>query len=450
MPEADFMNGKPVQVLFDATRLLARAAHTTPTGIDRVDLAYIEAVRADARFKLHLLAFDPFGPKLLETRMADRLIDAVALRWQSTASRSQATHSALQHWLRSPPGTERPRFFAAAETEARSSGERLQNIGRAGLDRPLGGLRLRKLLSDNGADRVYVNTSHGRLFRRAVSRWLSTTGTGAVFFVHDLIPIEYPEFNRPNEPARHAARLETVAAHARNVIVNSHATRDALLRYLQQRHAPAPPVTVLPLGITSRFEQRESEKVMASSAPPYFVMLSTIEPRKNHQLMLQIWRRLIETQGDDAPRLVLIGRRGWENQTVFNLIDRSPQLAKHIVECSGLSDNEIASVLRGARALLAPSFAEGYGLPVAEALALGTPVIASDISAHREVGGEWAEYLDPLDGTGWWQAIQDYSLVESGRREHRLSGLHSYRPPTWRHHFSSALDLIGDAARKTC
>ncbi len=67
-----------------------------------------------------------------------------------------------------------------------------------------------------------------------------------------------------------------------------------------------------------------------------------------------------------------------------------------------------------------PSFAEGFGLPVAEALAAGTPVVASDIEAFREVGGEAIDYLDPLDGRGWLQAVRDYATPNSPRRRAAL------------------------------
>lgn len=82
----------------------------------------------------------------------------------------------------------------------------------------------------------------------------------------------------------------------------------------------------------------------------------------------------------------------------------------------GLSTPGLRSLLAGARALLMPSFAEGFGLPVAEALAAGTPVVASEIEAFREVGGGAIDYIDPFNGVGWLQAVRDYSaLARLGR-----------------------------------
>jgi hypothetical protein len=74
-------------------------------------------------------------------------------------------------------------------------------------------------------------------------------------------------------------------------------------------------------------------------------------------------------------------------------------------EIGGLDDDQLARLIGGATALLAPSFSEGFNLPVAEANALGTPVIASDIPVHRELAGG-AHLIDPVDGPAWLAAIQ--------------------------------------------
>jgi glycosyltransferase involved in cell wall biosynthesis len=428
-----------VRVWFDATRLLARGGFQTPTGIDRVDLAYARAF-ADARdVDLRMLAFDRIGPRLLDASSAERLIAEVSRRWDSPEDLPWSEEfTRLRRFLESPAGTERPAPISQPLAEGKAS--------RLRTNRLLGALRLRRLLAETqGTSQVYVNVSHGHLFRAAGARWLARTRIPGVFFVHDLIPLEYPEFCRPEEPARHAARLDTIANHARLVLVNSRTTRDSLLRHFESLKAPVPATVVLPLGVEQRFaEGRRAQAIQASV--PYFVCIGTIEPRKNHLLLLQLWRRLIELEGDFAPRLVVVGRRGWENQAVFSVLDRSPTLARHVIECSGLGDLDLAELLGGARALLSPSFVEGYGLPVAEALTLGTPVVASAIPAHKEVGGACAEYLDPLDGPAWLQAVRDYAAEPSIRRSTQLQRLLSYRAPDWNSHLVEVLERVRGAA----
>jgi glycosyltransferase involved in cell wall biosynthesis len=290
---------------------------------------------------------------------------------------------------------------------------------------------------------VYVNTSHGQLFRPAVARWLQRTGLPAVFLVHDLIPLQFPEYSRAREPARHAARIATIARYASRVIVNSQATAAALRDYCRGSGLRAAPLSVIPLGV---------EPVPARLIPPieparpYFVALGTLEARKNHALLLELWQRFAQA-GGTPPRLVLLGRRGWENRAALQRLDRSPALAPLVAECAGLDDAAVAAVLRGARALLTPSFAEGYGLPVAEALRLGVPVIASDLPAHREVGGRFADYLDPLDDSGWAAAIGARAAESSADCARRRAALAAYRPPAWPAHLHAALPLIAHSAR---
>ena len=170
---------------------------------------------------------------------------------------------------------------------------------------------------------------------------------------------------------------------------------------------------------------------------PTFVMLGTIEARKNHLLLLQIWARLVRAHGPDAPRLLVIGQRGWECEQVFDLLDRSEILRGAVAEVSHCSDAELDGHLRGARALLFPSLVEGYGLPLIEALASGTPVIASDLPVFHEIGQEVPDFIDPLDGPAWQAAIESFAQDDSAARNAQVVRLARYRAPTWDDHFGS-------------
>jgi glycosyltransferase involved in cell wall biosynthesis len=180
--------------------------------------------------------------------------------------------------------------------------------------------------------------------------------------------------------------------------------------------------------------------------PPYFVCVGTIEARKNHLLLLNLWRRLVAELGEATPRLVLAGQRGWETESAIDMLERCPALRGVVFEYPNLPDAEVKRLVKGAQALLLPSFAEGFGFPLVEALALGVPVLCSDIAALRENGGAVAEFLDPLDGAGWRAAIIDYSLPASPRRQAQLSRLSRWRPPRWEDHFAIVDALISETA----
>jgi glycosyltransferase involved in cell wall biosynthesis len=162
------------------------------------------------------------------------------------------------------------------------------------------------------------------------------------------------------------------------------------------------------------------EPDLALAGLPYFVICSTIEPRKNHLLILQEWRELVQREGAGAPKLVIVGGRGWKFEAVAALLDRSPVLRGHVIEVSGLTTPSLKQLLDGARALLMPSFAEGYGLPVVEALSAGVPVIASDIPVFRKNAGTALSLSGPLTARPGLRHSANASKGSDAQGPHRL------------------------------
>jgi len=258
-----------------------------------------------------------------------------------------------------------------------------------------------------------------------------------VCLVHDLIPIQYPEYARPGGADLHARRMWTVASMADGIIANSQATLDALQPWLD-RAGKQPLTAVAHLGT-----EMHADVVPHASDRPYFICVGTIEPRKNHLLLLHLWRAMAEKRGADAvPKLILIGRRGWENEQVIDLLERCPALKDCVEEHSGLPDAQVQAMIAGARALLLPSFAEGYGMPVTEALALKVPVVCSDLPALREAGGDAPLFLDPLDGPAWQRAIDDLAAAKSTERAAQMRRMAGWQAPTWPEHIAIVLALL--------
>jgi glycosyltransferase involved in cell wall biosynthesis len=171
-------------------------------------------------------------------------------------------------------------------------------------------------------------------------------------------------------------------------------------------------------------------------ASPYFLMLGTIEPRKNHWFMLHVWRRMVELLGDSAPKLVIVGRRGWECENVIDMLERCHALREHVIERADCSDDELHGWMQHARALLFPAFVEGYGMPLVEALALKTPVLASNLRVFEEIAGDIPDYLDPLDGPAWIERILAYAKVDSKERDAQMKRITHFEEPTWEAHFA--------------
>jgi len=117
-------------------------------------------------------------------------------------------------------------------------------------------------------------------------------------------------------------------------------------------------------------------------------------------------------------------------------------LQEHVLELGPRSDREIAGYLRHAQALLFPSFEEGYGLPLAEALSLGVPAIANDLPAFREIAGDIPEYAGPRDSRRWRDLIADYARPDSALRAAQLQRLAGFRATTWEGHFQTVDDFL--------
>ncbi len=375
----------------DLSRLLSRARHGAPTGVDRVEMAYARELGARLGPALGYSARHPSG------RMGTLAADDVT------------------------------RFLA----DTRSIWEVGTRQSRAQVWRRLA--RIVPKTPDVRHDSALILASPSNLHRPArIARMRETLNARLVALVHDLIPLTHPEYARPGGARLHAIRMETLRTEAAAVVTNSEATAAALSGHWEtQSH---PPIHASALGIDppARAAPHKTDR-------PYFLCLGTIEPRKNHLLLLNIWRHMAETlRAADIPLLIIAGRRGWENEMVLDMLDRAPAMKAHVHEAGRLGERDLAAHLRGARALLMPSFAEGFGLPVAEALAVGTPVIASNLPAHREAGGNAPDFLSPLDGEGWLAAIIDHSREGSLQRA-QLTRHQGWQVPTWDRHIADVL-----------
>lgn len=440
MPVPDLpLAQRPVPSLaFDLTRLITRLRHPSPSGIDRVDLAYARHFLGQAGERFGLVS-TLLGPKVLNREDAIRIVDAVTEGWVEDLNALQdPIYRRLASELSDSPteiGTKQTARRQSSTTRRRIQAETAATVLPAcGPD-----------ILPQGT--IYLHTSHLRLDKPERFDWLyDRRDIRAVFFVHDLIPIDYPEYGRPGEAERHRIRMDTIARHASHVLVNSRDVGDRFSRYCEARGLPKRSVTTALLGVEPVF-QPLGEGTYGIPHRPTFVVCGTIEPRKNHLLLLHLWRDLHERHGANTPRLVLVGRRGWEAENIIDMLERCPAMAMRVTEVSGLSTHGLAALLRSCTALLMPSFAEGYGLPIVEAAASGLPVVASNLAVHREIGGEFAHFLDPLDGLGWRQTVENLAQPNSAMRRTLVERMAGRSLPTWTNHFATVEDVL---ARVVC
>lgn len=378
------------EVFLDISRLTGRLLKgRLPTGVDRVDLAYIEHFADRARAVIHV-----GGRPLLLSRKASKRVFERLLEQREILGATLARD-----------------IFVGV-------------IG--------------SLLEPSPRGAVYLNTSHSGLLAPGLGLCLRLKGIQPIWMVHDLIPITHHEYCRPGEDERHERRMRSVLKHAAALLTNSKATKDELAEFARGCDLEMPPCVVARLAPGLK----AIEFGPPPMARPYFLVISTIEPRKNLAMLLQVWRRLVQLHGQETPALVLVGQRAWECENVIDLLERSAPLRGLVIEKGRCADQELATLLKHARALLFPSFVEGYGLPLAEALDIGTPVIASDLQVFREIAGDVPDYLDPLDGPAWLRAVEQYTPPFSTQRIAQLNRIMGYMAPTWSQHFGVVDELI--------
>lgn len=379
----------PAPILIDVSRLIWRYwSRRLPTGIDRVCLAYLEHFAPRARAVVQFRRFRRILDKDGSARLFDLLLD----------------------------GTNRSRWR---------------------LIRALAGAAIRKDAA--AARQIYLNVGHTGLNSPFLGPWLTSHDLRAVFLIHDLIPITHPQYCREGEDVRHQQRIENALRAASGLIVNSAATQRDLIQFAADRHIPFPPSLVAWLGVDNPLTGAMAEP--DQQGRPYFVLLGTIEARKNHLTILHAWADLVARLGNAAPELIIIGQRGWEAESATAILDDLGPLKDHVREMPACGDQAMGKLVAGARALLIPSFTEGFGLPLIEALQLGAPVIASDLAVFREIAGNIPTYLDPHDRQAWVETILDY-VKDGTERQRQLKAIRGFGAPTWGAHFDQVEQFL--------
>lgn len=426
-------------IAFDLTRMFIGGASTTPRGIDRVDMGYARRFLGDPDGPHLGLVPSWGGMGVLSRRDADRLARVVDGAWRETRpTADDAQFAWLTGLLTGSPGE--PGTVPSALPIAKVRSRLLARYAAMVLHARMSPLRPAALAVPRGA--IYVNTGQFLLGWGRFFAWMERRpDVKPVFMLHDLIPVLYPEYSGPILSRHHARALRTVARRARAMIATSQASADEIRDGLRDLGRADMPIHVVPLPV--------SDSLLAGArtggldtAEPYFVTVGSIDQRKNHILLFHVWRDMIRRADGPVPRLVVAGPPGLRTAGLRDAMARSPGLADRVTLVHGLSSPALRELVGSAAALLMPSFTEGFGLPIVEALAQGTPVVASDIPAHREVGGPHATYLDPLDGLAWQgEVLRRAEAAATGTGRSRPA-LGAYRPQTWTSYFEAVVPFL--------
>lgn len=392
------MVAAPARIL-DLTRLVSRIGSGPPTGVDRVELAYLDRFLNDET--------PVFG--LARVGRGFFLLDRTGLMQ-------------LLPGLRAPlPPERKDRGQLASLAIARG---------------PVAALLLRRHVPA-GAD--YYNVGHSNLSRWRLRAIRRLARCQIHVLVHDVIPFQHPEFARSDTVASFRRKLRAVAKEADRIICTCNATgTDVRAALASLGHAPR--IVVAPLGINLVEALPARQVTDLLSGRPYFLAVGTIEPRKGYDFLLDLWEDMHRSRPEaEIPCLVIAGRRGWRNDEVFRRLDSLPMIGRTVFECADLPDGAVAALMDGAEALLFPSRAEGFGLPTIEAAARGCPVLCLPLPVFDELLGDYPVYLNEGDRYSWLETMD--GLIKTGRQRDRLERRRftSRRPPEWESHFNRVL-----------
>jgi alpha-1,2-rhamnosyltransferase len=237
---------------------------------------------------------------------------------------------------------------------------------------------------------------------------IRSAGGEIISCIFDLIPELYPHACHEVTVPLYDAWLRKALMESDSFLAISRTVADELAGFIETRQLPHK--RGLKIGwfhcgcdIAQSGEKQARAKIRdaAAGSAPVFLCVSTIEPRKGQRVALRAFESLWR-EGFDA-KLLFVGRRGWLEEAIAAEIENHPENGRRLFWFDDVGDEELAFLYDRARALVLPSFAEGFGLPIVEAAWRGRPVLCSDIPVFREVGGAGAIYFRVNDA----QALAD-------------------------------------------
>ena len=249
-----------------------------------------------------------------------------------------------------------------------------------------------------------------------------------VAMIHDISPLTHPHFHPVEVVQQFAESVPHLLQHSDMIIAPSEHTLKMVSHHLaaempgsSESKWPALRRIVMPECFTSRIPTKADDKpsteavAFLASAGEFVLIVSTLEPRKNHLCAIKAWAQLYLELGEACPVLVLIGKQGWHNEFTMAKLRELNYLNGKIVHFAGVPSDVVAQFYDRCLFTLFPSFDEGFGLPVTESLARGKRCLAADIPVLRETGKNAATYFNPYDHADL--AAKVLHLLEESRAE---------------------------------
>jgi glycosyltransferase involved in cell wall biosynthesis len=278
---------------------------------------------------------------------------------------------------------------------------------------------------------VYLSPNFAKLLRHV----RHSSPAAIVPFIHDIIAARFPHFFGGFGLGHFWSWAAGSIATADLILTNSRNTETDIKWFADVNDLAVPPVEVIRLGdedLTAVPTRHIRQVAGLTPADRFAVVCCTIEPRKNHRVLYETWRKLLAVHGPErTPMLVCVGRVGWHVQEFVDQLRADPYARDHIVLLEDINDSELAWLYKHCLFTLYPSLYEGWGIPVGESLAAGKLAIVSNSSSLPEIGGDLVDYHDPVDVPGCYSLVERAAFDDGYRaaREARIRA--EYRSTSW-------------------
>lgn len=286
------------------------------------------------------------------------------------------------------------------------------------------------------------------LFHGTDSRLPRFNGCVLVATIHDVFSLLEGDYMEADFREMKTKRYADICRRAHKIIADSHCTKKDIIEHFNCREDL---IDVIPLGVSSSFvpQSKDSIKKATNSIGiegDYILYVGIINKRKNVARIIETFN-LIKKTIHSPLSLVLIGRQVYGAEEALALIDASPFI-DNIIRISSVSLDILTALYSGARFVLFPSLYEGFGLPILESMACGTPVVTSNVSSLPEVAQDAAILIDPIDVEGIAEAglslLQDNNL----HAEYRKRGLKHVKKFTWAQTAEKTLNTYWSALKE--
>ncbi len=254
-------------------------------------------------------------------------------------------------------------------------------------------------------------------------------GFKLAYIIYDLIPFVEPQFFGGMLTSTYSEYLFESISNADLLLPISHSTNNDITKFCKEYALKKPRSHVIRLGDELAASKAIRPQWVKDDKKPV-LCLGTIEVRKNHMLLYYAYKDLLN-QGVLPPKLIIIGKPGWYAQDVIMLIEQDPQVREYIEIRDNVTEEEVAWLYNTCLFTIYPSLYEGWGLPVAESLARGKPVLASNSSSIPEAGGISAIYFSPYNASECAQKIKELSTDPKKLIQETARVKSSFKTTTW-------------------